>query len=161
MRFSRARLPLAKRFPDNPYIQRLLAEAEQMGIRLAKSPVPEQWLYHPEHRIIYVWLPDLRGASLSYITMVLAHELGHARDFDRNPQHRETVRTLHWSAVPDHIERAAFIHGFLILQELRVPVDLEQYLAMIEEPMASQVREALKQRLCVLEGAAGGQAHAG
>ena len=46
-------------FPDNKYVQRLLKHCRTMNIKLAGSPVREQWFYHPEQRTIYVWPPDL------------------------------------------------------------------------------------------------------
>ncbi|HEY8531547.1 MAG TPA: hypothetical protein VIL08_04790, partial [Limnochorda sp.] len=75
----------------------------------------------------------------SFLVVILAHELGHVLDFDANPHYRELVRDLHWSEVPLDIERSAFVRGFRILQALDIPVSLEAYLAMIEEPMASEV----------------------
>lgn len=112
---------LQAEFPKNPYVQRLLARASAMGIRLRESDVHEQWLYHPGTRTIYVWQPDLASQSLSYLVVILAHEIGHAIDFDLHPQHRTITRHLHWSEAPDFIERNAFVYAYLLLQELNIP----------------------------------------
>lgn len=147
---------LLARFPVNRYVRRLVAKAEAMGISFAPSPVAEQWLYHPEDRIIYVWEPDLERESLSYIVVVLAHELGHAVDFSTNPLHLRLVRDLHWSQVPVEIEVAAFVQGFRILKELSIPVSLDQYERMISPAIAATVRRRLETyHLCCLLSHAG------
>lgn len=136
--------PLAARFPSNPYVSRLLRAARRLQVRLDSSDVPGQWLYRPDERTLYVWEPDLTGESLSFLVVILAHELGHVLDLDERPEHRAIIRSLHWSQVPWEIERAAFIRGFRILEALRIPVSLEAYLQMIEEPAASEVGAALR-----------------
>lgn len=142
---------LVSRFPRNEFVQRLLAKAASLGVRFARSPVFEQWLYHPEHRTIYLWEPDLTGQPLSYLVVILAHELGHVTDFDSNPRHQRIASTLHWLQVPDEIEIAAFAEGFRILKELWIPVSLDQYVLMIEEPLGQRVRERIEtQHLCCL-----------
>lgn len=139
------------RFPANTYVHRLISLACHLGIRFTASDVHEQWLYHPEYRTIYVWEPDLVDQSLSYLVVVLSHELGHALDFDASPELRRITRDLHWSDVPDSIERSAFVRGFLILQELGIPINLRAYTSMIQEPMATEVaREIESDRLCCL-----------
>ncbi|HLT59488.1 MAG TPA: hypothetical protein VKZ69_12045 [Limnochordales bacterium] len=126
-------------FPANVYVQRLLDRLEALGVGLGISTEPGQWLYHPGYRTLWVWEPDLRTQPLSYLVVILAHELGHVLDFDENPHYRAITRDLHWTAVPDEIECSAFVRGFLLLRELAVPIHLGQYLAMIETPMAAQV----------------------
>ncbi|MGI6609581.1 MAG: hypothetical protein ACOX4G_03600 [Limnochordia bacterium] len=126
-------------FPANTYVQRLLQHCRSMHIKLAQSPVFEQWLYHPTQRTIYVWPPDLGQQSLSYLVVILSHELGHAVDFDTHPAHVAIVRNRHWSQAPFFIEQAAFVNGFCILKELQIPCSLQQYAAMIEQPMAERV----------------------
>lgn len=130
-------------FPDNQYIRRLLDCLEQLGVRLAASTEPEQWLYHPGLRTLWVWVPDLHIQPLTYIVVILAHEIGHILDFDANPHHQAQIADLHWSEVPDHIEQAAFVRGFYLLQQLHIPVTLTQYLALIEQPMAASVARQL------------------
>ena len=138
-------------FPVNTYVQRLLARCQEMDIALAGSPVYEQWLYHPTRRTIYVWAPDLAGQSLSYLVVILAHELGHAVDFDTHPSHVALTRNLHWTETPFFIERAAFVNGFRILKELHVPISQQDYAAMIDDPMANEVVKEIEQRhLCCL-----------
>lgn len=144
------REPFDPQFPDNQHVRKLIGLCRAQGITLERSTVPEQWLYHPELRTLYVWEPDLALGSLSYLVVVLAHELGHARDFDRHPQHKALVRGLHWSDTPPAIEEAAFVEGFYILKELGIPVSLEQYLQMIESPMDRRVRRRLEETLCCL-----------
>lgn len=131
-------------FPRNKYVFRLLRSFQALGVRLKPGTVREQWLYRPDERALYVWLPDLSSQSLSFLVVILAHELGHVLDFDANPHYQELVRHLHWSEVPLEIERSAFVRGFRILEALQIPVSLEAYLAMIEEPMASEVERALR-----------------
>lgn len=122
-----------------------------MNIQLAESPVCEQWLYHPAGRTIYVWPPDLDEQSLSYLVVIMAHELGHAVDFDAHPVHVAIVRKRHWSQAPFFIEQAAFVNGFCILKELQIPCSLEQYAAMIEQPMAARVvADVENHHLCCL-----------
>lgn len=142
---------LISRFPQNLFVERLLAKAEQLDIVFEPSPVHEQWLYHPDRRAIMVWEPDLATQSLTYLVVVLAHELGHAVDFDQNPGRRRAVRGLHWLDVPDDVEIAAFVQGFLLLKELRIPISLDDYELMIAEPIAAAVRAAVEQdHLCCL-----------
>lgn len=146
---------LRARFPTNRHVRRLVAKAEAMDITFAASPVAQQWLYHPEHRVIYVWEPDLERESLSYIVVILAHELGHAVDFNTNPLHLQLIRDLHWSQVPVEIEVAAFVQGFRILKELSIPVSLDQYERMISPAIAATVRRRLEtyHLCCLLSGA--------
>lgn len=142
---------LRSRFPENEYIRRLLGKAASLGVRFAKSPVFEQWLYHPEHRTIYVWEPDLTEESLTYLVVVLAHELGHVTDFDKNPRHQRIASTLHWLQVPDEIEIAAFVQGFRILKELWIPISLDEYILMIHPPLGARVRERIERHhLCCI-----------
>jgi len=142
---------LVLRFPKNPYVERLLAKADELAIVFESSPIHEQWLYHPERRAIMVWEPDLAFQSLTYLVVVLAHELGHAVDFEQNPGHRLAVRGMHWLDVPDEVEIAAFVQGFLLLKELRIPISLDDYEMMIVEPIASTVRKEIEQNhLCCL-----------
>lgn len=143
--------PYLDRFPANPFVRRLLDRAQALGIRFAPSPLEGEWLYHPAFRTIYLWEPDLTQASLSYLVTILAHELGHAIDFDRHPEHLALTHGRHWSQTPARLERAAFINGFILLQELQIPFELDAYLAMIAEPMARDVRRTLQRRhLCSL-----------
>jgi|LFRM01.2.fsa_nt_gb antirestriction protein ArdC len=138
-------------FPDNKYVQRLLKHCRTMNIKLAGSPVREQWFYHPEQRTIYVWPPDLTYQSLSYLVVILAHELGHAMDFDSHPGHVAVIRNRHWSRTPLFIEQAAFVNGFCLLKQLQIPCSLDQYAAMIEPPMAERVvNEIENNHLCCL-----------
>lgn len=136
--------PLMALFPRNQYVSRLLGSFQALGVHLKPGAVREQWLYRPDERTLYVWTPDLSSQSLSFLVVILAHELGHVLDFDEKPHYRERIRHLHWSEVPLEIERSAFIRGFRILQALQIPVSLEAYLEMIEEPMAGQVGKALR-----------------
>lgn len=138
-------------FPSNPYIRRLLNKAEEMGITLATSPVQGQWLYHPGDRILYVWEPDLPRESLSFLVVILAHELGHAIDFDTNPRHLRLIHNRHWSEAPVEVEIAAFVNGFRILKDLFIPVSLEEYEHMIAPPIAHIVRNTIEAfHLCCL-----------
>lgn len=135
---------MTSRFPANEYVQRLVNEARRMQVSFATSPVKEQWLYHPEQRTIYVWEDDLTQESLSYIVVILAHELGHAIDFDTNPKHYELCRGLHWAEVPDEIEIAAFVQGFNLLKRLWIPVSLDAYEMMIDPSIAGMVRQEIE-----------------
>ncbi|OUN01680.1 MAG: hypothetical protein BAA04_00890 [Firmicutes bacterium ZCTH02-B6] len=126
-------------FPKNVYVQRLLAKLESLNVGLGVSTEPGQWLYHPAYRTLWVWEPDLSTQPLSYLVVILAHELGHVLDFDEKPLYRAITKDLHWTQVPDEIECSAFVRGFWLLQELQIPVDLGQYLEMIDTPMALQV----------------------
>lgn len=138
-------------FPQNKFVQRLLDRCRTMGIHLGRSGVDQQWLYHPAYRTIYIWEPDLEHESLSYLVVILSHELGHAVDFDQHPAHRALTRDLHWSQVPAFIEQAAFVNGFCILKELHVPISLEQYASMIDDSLAHQVIEEVeREHLCCL-----------
>ena len=142
---------LIAQFPENPYVKRLVQHAEAMGITFGLSPVEEQWLYNPQHRTIYVWEPDLYSESLSYIVVILAHELGHAVDFEINPLHIHLTRDLFWHQVPDEIEIAAFVQGFRLLKQLWIPVSLAEYEMMIAPELASTVRERVERHhLCCL-----------
>ncbi|WP_324716948.1 hypothetical protein U7230_01270 [Carboxydochorda subterranea] len=141
---------IARRFPPNPYVQSLVRFARQRRISLEPSPVPRQWMYHPGRRAILAWLPDLRDQSLSYLVMILAHELGHALDFDRHPGLADRLFAAESPELERAVEHRAFVGGFFLLQRLGVPVSLRQYLLMIEEPMASAVGRTLGRRLCSL-----------
>lgn len=122
-----------------------------MQVNLGRSGVDQQWLYHPAYRCIYVWEPDLQQESLSYIVVILAHELGHAMDFDQHPAHETLTRDLHWSQAPAFIEQAAFVNGFCILKELHIPISLAQYASMIDDSLASAVVAAIERdHLCCL-----------
>lgn len=142
---------IARRFPANVYVRRLVEAALSMGIAFEPSPVPGEWMYHPGRRAILVWEPDLRHQSLSYLVAILAHELGHALDLHR----RARPPGAAGSAVPPagrlrKMEQAAFVYGFLLLKSLAIPVSLSQYTAMIEPPMDEAVDGALRRRLCCL-----------
>ena len=143
---------IIRRFPPNVYVRRLVEAALDLGVTFEPSPLPAQWMYHPGRRAILVWGPDLRGQSLSYLVVIMAHELGHALDFDRRPGLARAL--LGGSAaspqLDDQVEQAAFVHGFLLLKRLRIPVSLSQYVQMIEPPMAARVEAALSRRLCCL-----------
>ena len=53
--------------------------------------------------------------------------------------------------MPDEVEIAAFVQGFRILKELSIPVSLDHYEQMIEEPMAARLRKQIETRhLCCL-----------
>lgn len=135
---------LPARFPPNVHVQSLLEAARRLGVKLAPSDVTGQWLYRPAERTLHVWEPDLENESLSFLVVILAHELGHVLDFDEKPHYREIIRSLHWSQVPQEIERSAFVRGYRILEALAIPVPVEAYVQMIEEPVAAQVAVALR-----------------
>lgn len=142
---------VVEKFPNNIFLQRLIEKAEAMGVMLAPCPVEAQWLYQPDQRTIYVWEDDLKEQSLSYLVVILAHELGHAADFDQRPQHRKMIRGVHWSEVPIEVEIAAFVEGFRILKELWIPVSLDQYQQMIEPSISTEVRRQIEaDYLCCL-----------
>ncbi|WP_324668507.1 hypothetical protein [Geochorda subterranea] len=141
---------LAARFPPNPYVQRLVRAARAMGIAFEPSPLPEQWMYHPGRRAILIWGPDLSHQSLSYLVVIMAHELGHALDFERR---RCAAAMLGHGQVSGHeleMEQAACVEGFLLLKRLAIPVSLRQYLMMLEPPLAGRVQADLEARLCCL-----------
>ncbi|HHW10511.1 MAG TPA: hypothetical protein GXX29_11090 [Firmicutes bacterium] len=148
---------LRQLFPDNPHLQKLLAKCTAMQVSLSRSLVPEQWLYHPGRRTIMVWEPDLTEQSLSFLVVILAHELGHAADFDAHPNKRRMIKHLHWASAPPSLEKAAFVRGFRLLMELSIPVSLDDYIMMIEPPMAEKVRAEIEENLlcCLLRPAAG------
>ena len=142
---------LISRFPQNPFLDRLVAKAEELDITFEPSPIREQWLYHPDRRAILVWEPDLEHQSLTYLIVVLAHEMGHAVDFDQNPGHRLAVRGLHWLDVPHEVEIAAFVQGFRLLKELWIPISLDHFEMMIEEPVSKIVRKRIEEEhICCL-----------
>ena len=130
-------------FPHNVYVQRLLQKAMALDVLFLDSQVEEQWLYHPDYRTLCVWLPDLAAGSLSYLVVMLAHELGHVLDFDAKPRYLDAIRGVPWFAVPYEIELSAFVSGFQIIQELDIPITLEQYCQMIEKPMADLVAQVV------------------
>lgn len=130
-------------FPDNVYVQRLLNCLRTLNVRLGVSTEWEQWLYHPKYRTLWVWKPDLHTQPLTYIVVILAHEIGHVLDFDEKPHYKTVTSNLHWSEVPAEIERSAFVRGFILLQQLSIPVTLPQYLHMIEPHMAASVEREL------------------
>ncbi len=150
LNLARADASLWEKFPRNTHIAALLQRCRAMRVALDVSPVPEQWLYHPAHRTIFVWEPDLHEQSLSYLVVILAHELGHAMDFDQHPAHVCLVRDMHWSDAPDYVERAAFVNGFRILKELSIPFSLQDYVLMIDQEMGRQVRLAVEKEMCCL-----------
>lgn len=118
-----------------------------------------EWMYHPGRRAIVVWLPDLERQSLSYLVTIMAHELGHAMDFDAMPGLPGRLFGASRDAVQERrAEERAFVRGFLILQECGIPVSLRQYVAMIEEPMARRVERLLRRRVCSLLDATGAAA---
>lgn len=137
-------LTVRERFPDNIYVQRLLDYLQRLNVRLDVSTEPEQWLYVPRERSLWVWMPDLHTQPLTYIVVILAHEIGHVLDFDANPHYKAIIEDLHWSEVPDHLERTAFVRGFHVLQQLHIPITLPQYVSLIEQPMADAVLRELQ-----------------
>lgn len=141
---------LAGAFPDNPFVRRLVDFALARGIRFEASPYPEQWLYHPGRRAILVWPPDLRQQTLTFLVLILAHELGHARDFDRRPYLSQLLRRRPDPRLQHAVERSAFVGGFELLKQLQVPVSLSQYVAGILPPMDQEVHRVLSRRLCCL-----------
>ena len=145
-----ATLQLAEAFPRNTYVRRLVDFALARGIRFEESPVPEQWMYHPGRRAILLWPPDLREQTLSYLVLVLAHELGHACDFERHPRLMERLQRTGDPRLLRAVERSAFVRGFVLLKRLQIPVSLSQYVAGILPPMDAEVGRALTGRLCCL-----------
>ncbi|MCL4516763.1 MAG: hypothetical protein M1379_14435 [Firmicutes bacterium] len=140
-------LPLGSlRFPENSHLAKLARKTHELGIRFAPSDVHELWFYQPADRTIYVWEPDLRNEPIAYLVVILAHELGHVIDFAQHPSHREMTRHLHWSQVPAEVEFSAFITGYCLLQELEIPLSVEDYTFFIDPRMAGQVRAALAAR---------------
>ena len=143
-------------FPKNIYVQRLLGKAASLHVFFLDSQVEEQWLYHPDYRTLCVWLPDLEDGSLSYLVVMLAHELGHVVDFDMKPYYLEAIQDIPWFAVPIEIELSAFVTGFQLIQDLDIPVTLAQYCQMIESPMGYLVAcivkgdETLENAVCSL-----------
>lgn len=137
-------LSVKNMFPDNVYVHRLLHYLDILNVRIGVSSEPEQWLYHPRYRTLWVWTPDLQTQPLTYIVVILAHEIGHVLDFDANPHHKTIIADLHWSEAPDYIERIAFVRGFHVLQQLQIPVTLSQYISLIESPMAEAVARELQ-----------------
>lgn len=131
-------------FPGNVYVQRLLGKAASLHVFFLDSQVEEQWLYHPDYRTLCVWLPDLEDSSLSYLVVMLAHELGHAVDFDTKPHYLAAIQNIPWFAVPVEIELSAFVTGFQIIRELDIPITLVQYCQMIEPPMGELVAQVVK-----------------
>ena len=150
--------PLAEAFPRNPYVRRLVDFALARGIRFEESPLPEQWMYHPGRRAILLWPPDLSQQTLSYLVLILAHELGHACDFDRHPRLMEHLQRTGDLRLHRAVERSAFVRGFILLKRLQIPVSLSQYVAGILPPMDEEVRRALGRRLCCLMDARASQA---
>lgn len=132
-------------FPPHPYIQALLEELARLQVVLAPSAVPEQWLYHPRDRVLTVWLPDLQQPNLSFLLVMLTHELGHILDFDRHPERLGIIQARHWSQVPLQLEEEAFVQGFRRLQQLHVFLDPEAYAAFIQPPLAQRVLLRLQQ----------------
>lgn len=141
---------IVRRFPPNVYLRRLVRTALALGIAFEPSPVPEQWMYHPGRRAILVWQPDLRRQSLSYLVVIMAHELGHALDFDRRPRAAPGPGRGAPPGEDLETEQQACVLGFLLLKQLHVPVSLSQYLQMLEPPLAARVQRALAGRLCCL-----------
>lgn len=147
---ERKTVELVQAFPQNPYVRRLVEFALGRGISFEESPVPEQWMYHPGRRAILLWPPDLREQTLTYLVLILAHELGHACDFDRRPRLMERLQRTGDPRLYRAVERSAFVQGFVLLKRLQIPVSLSQYLAGILPPMDAEVARALRQRLCCL-----------
>jgi hypothetical protein len=138
-------------FPHNRYIDSLLQLCRQMKIRLECSEVHQQWLYHPTFRTIYVWEPDLEHESLSFLVVILAHELGHALDFDAHPDLIRQTKQYKWFEMPVEIEVTAFVNGFCLLKELQIPLSLDHYINMIDESIANIVRKTIEmEHLCCL-----------
>lgn len=138
-------------FPQNKYLKRLLRLCRQMQVHLDRSEVHGQWLYHPTWRTIYVWEPDLTHESLSFLVVIMAHELGHAMDFDAHPELINQTKQHHWWDMPLDIETTAFVNGFCLLKELEIPISLDQYVEMIDESIATVVRDTIEsEHLCCL-----------
>ncbi len=138
-------------FPRNRYIQRLLQLCKRMQVCLDRSEVYRQWLYHPTQRTIYVWEPDLKSESLSFLVVIIAHELGHALDFDTHPELIDQTRERRWWEMPLEIEAAAFVNGFRLLKDLHIPFSLDHYIEMIDESIAVTVRDTIeREHLCCL-----------
>lgn len=138
--------PGSLRFPENLHLAKLVRKAHELGLRFAPSDVHELWFYQPADRTIYVWEPDLVNEPLPYLVVILAHELGHVIDFAQHPSHREITRYLHWSQVPAEIEFSAFVTGYCLLQELEIPLSVEDYTFFIDPQIAARVRAALTTR---------------
>ncbi|MBO8126330.1 MAG: hypothetical protein H0Z38_03735 [Firmicutes bacterium] len=130
-------------WPQNQYFQLLMDKAWQLNVELRSSKIHELWYYRPESRTIFVWEPDLTNEPLTYLVTIFAHELGHVKDFDRNPEFITRTRDLHYSDVPWDIEFSAFLTGYQIIQEAGIPLKPEAYAFFISPPMQQQVLEAI------------------
>ncbi|MGE5508095.1 MAG: hypothetical protein ACM3RP_06410 [Chitinophagales bacterium] len=129
--------------PPNEYLDRLVAKARELNVKMEKSEIYELWFYYPPERAIAVWEPDLAQMPLSFVLTLFAHELGHVMDFDAHPALAAQTRHLHYSEVPLEIEVTGFVNGYRILQELAIPLSLDEYLWYIEQPLAAEVRRRL------------------
>jgi hypothetical protein len=129
--------------PPNVYLDRLVAKARELNVKIEKSEIDELWFYYPPERAIAVWEPDLLQMPLSFILTIFAHELGHVMDFDAHPALAAQTRNLHYTQVPLEIEVTGFVNGYHILREAGIPLDLADYLFYIEEPLAAEVKRRL------------------
>ncbi len=107
-------------------------------------------MYHPGRRAILVWGPDLSRQSISYLVAIMAHELGHALDFDQHSSRAAMLGRRHASIHDMEMEQAACVEGFLLIRRLRIPFSLRQYLSMLEPPLSGRVQAELEARLCCL-----------
>lgn len=133
-------------WPQNEYFQRLLDKAWLLNVEVRSSKIHELWYYRPDSRTVFMWEPDLDREPLAYLVTIFAHELGHVKDFDRNPEYITITKDLHYSNVPWEIEFSGFMTGYKLIEELEIPLDPESYAFFIAPPMQQQVLEAIQRQ---------------
>lgn len=133
---------LYRYLPDNQFIRALIVFAQRRGVHFALSPIPV-WHYRPNRRTIYLWEEDLHSQPLEFIITAFAHEIGHVVDFDLHPENAKVVAYLGIDEVPEYLEINAFVIGFKILKELKIPFPIYRYVQWITEPLRKKVLSLL------------------
>ena len=129
---------ICQQFPQNTFINALVQFALLRGVKFALSPIP-LWHYRPDKRTIYYWKDDLVFQPLEFVITALAHELGHVVDFELHPEKAQVIAYLGVDDVPDDLEISAFLTGFRIIKELKIPVTAHRYVHWIAEPLKKQI----------------------
>jgi len=126
----------------NQFIKALVEYAKRRGVKFSHSQTP-LWYYRPDTRTIYLWKNDLILQPLEFLITALAHEIGHVVDFDLYPEKASAITCLGFDEVPEEVEISAFLIGFKIIKELKIPFSISHYVCWISEPLKKKVLSLL------------------
>lgn len=128
--------------PGNQFISTLIEYAKRRGVKFSYSRTP-LWYYRPDTRTIYLWKEDLKSQPLGFLITALAHEIGHVVDFDLHPDKARVIACLGVDEVPEEVEINAFLIGYKVIRDLKIPFSVSHYVQWISEPLKKRVLSLL------------------